>query len=155
MRKPFGSTRIPRQCFSNDLPLVCATAVVPCAPCARTKGEIMLRTWQTRGKNGEAQGWLRKGSSEAHTFHKPLGHREICAKHSANGKTNALPWVRAQDAHGKTVCTQPFSKQRPYQMRSLLGWANRCTTTACGSPGGLAPPSGRPKLAPRWAGGGS
>ena len=83
-----------------------------------------------------------KGSGKAHAFHKPLGHREICAKHSANGKPNALPWVRAQDAHGKTVCTQPFSKQRLYQIRSLLGCASRCTTTACGSAGRLAPPYG-------------
>ena len=33
VRKPFGSTKAPRQWFSNDLPLVCASAVLPCAPC--------------------------------------------------------------------------------------------------------------------------
>ena len=100
----------PRQWFSNDLPLICATAIVPCAPCARTNGEPMLRTWQTRSKNGEAQGWLRKESCEAPAFHKPLGHREICAKHSANGKPNALPWMRAQGMHSKTVYTQTVFK---------------------------------------------
>ena len=33
VRKPSGTTKAPRQWFSNDLPLVCALAVLPCAPC--------------------------------------------------------------------------------------------------------------------------
>ena len=146
-----ASHSAPRRPLVNVSAMICPWSVRPQLCRARTKGEIMPRTWQTRSKNGEAQGWLRKGSGKAPASHKPLGHREICAKHSANGKPNALPCVRAQGAHGKTVCTQPFSKKRLYQIRCLLGWANRCTTTACGSPGGLAPPCGRDGARPSRA----
>ena len=40
---------------------------------SRTKGEILLRIRQKRSKNGAAQKWQVKGSSEAPTFHKPFG----------------------------------------------------------------------------------
>ena len=89
------------------------------------------------------QGWQRKGSSEASAFHKPLGVGRtgwqpvllgkpsvvqraacplegVCAKHSANGKPNASPWVRDRARTAKLFALGPFSKQRLYQIRGLL-----------------------------------
>ena len=105
-----ASHSAPRRPLVNVSAMICPWSVRPQLCRARTKGEIMPRTWQTRSKNGEAQGWLRKGSGKAPASHKPLGHREICAKHSANGKPNALPWMRAQGMHSKTVYTQTVFK---------------------------------------------
>ena len=170
MRKPFGSTKAPRQWFSNDLPLVCAPAVLPCAPCRAPTVRLCSAQGKALRKDARGTGWQRKESSEAPTFHKPLGVGRtgwqpvllgkpsvvqraacplegVCAKHSDNGKPNASPWVRAQGAHGTTVCTRSVFKTKALPNTGYAGvddrWASRRTNPPCGSTGSagrLAPP---------------
>ena len=82
-------------------------------PRARTQGVATLRDWQSRSKDGAVAEWAGKEESrsaalafhalwrgkgviEERSFRKPLRQRGICAKRSANGDADGLPWVRAR-----------------------------------------------------------
>ena len=55
-------------------------------------------------------------SAKRPAFHKPLRCRPPCAQRQANGNANGVPWVRAQGAHCKTVCTRANGKVLAWQM---------------------------------------
>ena len=93
----FGMVRTPqapRQWQSIGFVFGLREAVLPCAPCARTKGSELLSNWQSASKNAPATGQDRERLVRITTLSRPL---------PAKGKPLALP----------LACAKRFCRARP------------------------------------------
>ena len=76
----------------TDVPhLVPREAVLPCAPCARTKGRGMLSTWQSASKNAQATDPARESPAPRAALSHPASGGP-----SARGGRNDFPGKRPQ-----------------------------------------------------------
>ena len=154
VRKPFGSTKAPRQWFSNDLPLVCAPAVLPCAPCraptvskCSAQGKALRK--DTRG-TGMAEERIERSTCLSQAFGAPRGLCEALSQ----WQTECFALGARQGAHCKTVCTRSVFKTKALPNTGAVGGAcrgGRDAVLPC-SRDRLAPPCGRDGARPSRCG---